>query len=193
MTDPNQQMQTIDPPKQGEDLTKWIERLMSPERPWLLAHADDGIVWGKLCPERRLITSHDLLSSISPRLQLLTLQQAYIFGEDGGEIRLWRVAGGWEARQILDSEDVIEEDLVLWGTQVVERFPQGFTHIREKRQQGMDHAVPIEVTDGDLAQRRLRLLVRHYVGYDPATGEAQITLSRLVKIHKLPGEDDETS
>ena len=47
--------------------------------------------------------------------------------------------------------------------------------------QGMRHAVPIDVTNEQLKQRRLRLRVRHYITYNN-DGEASVILSRLVQL-----------
>ena len=175
----------VSAPALAEDLVTWVEQQSSADRPWFLAHADDGVIWGRRNDDGRLITSRQLVPHISPPLRLLTLQQAFIFGEHGGEVRLWRAEDAWQARLVTDASDAepIDESQVLWGTEVVNRYPeQGFTHVRETRQQGLDHVVPIVVTLQQLEKRQLRLLVRHFIEYDEATGEARIGLSRLVKI-----------
>jgi CRISPR-associated protein (TIGR03984 family) len=100
-------------------------------------------------------------------------------------VRLWRGEDGWQARLITNASDAesIDETQVLWGTEVINNYPdQGFTHVRETRQQGLDHVVPLVVTPHQLANRQLRLLVRHFLEYDDATGEARLGLSRLVKV-----------
>jgi CRISPR-associated protein (TIGR03984 family) len=175
----------VSAPALDEDLVTWVEQQSSADRPWLLAHADDGVIWGRRNDDGRLITSHQLASHVSPPLRLLTIQQAFVFGERGGDVRLWRGEDGWQARLITDASDAesIDETQVLWGTEVINNYPdQGFTHVRETRQQGLDHVVPLVVTPHQLAHRQLRLLVRHFIEYNEATGEARLGLSRLVKV-----------
>ncbi len=172
-----------------ELLYQWLREQMNSERKWLLAHADDGVIWGRL-DASELITSHDIAPNISPELRLITLQQAFIFGWQD-EVRLWRDERGWLFYLINDSEetDYIDETQILWGTEVIE-FPEGsnsrgFTHLRESKQQGLDHVVPIEVINAQLRERRLKLRVRHFITRDDTTGEARITLSRLVSLETV--------
>jgi CRISPR-associated protein (TIGR03984 family) len=175
----------IDSPTSQEDIIEWIRDRMNAEMCWLLAHADDGVIWGRLTDDGKLVTSHDVAPHVSPVLRWLTLQQAFIFGKPG-EVRLWCDDTGWQARMTTDagaSADASDELQILWGTIVVESYPQDeFTHVRESRQYGMDHVVPVKVKNEDLDSRRLRLRVRHFIDYDEDTGEARIVLSRLVNI-----------
>jgi len=171
----------VDAPQPGGDLLSWLRGQMSAERKWLLAHADDGVIWGKW-DNGQVITSHDVAPDIAPPLRLVTLQQAFIFSEQD-EVRVWREDQGWLARRISDvgDEEPIPEEQVLWGDKVEETFrDKGFTHVREKKQGGMDHIVPIIVEQDDLDNRRLKLRVRHFIVCDKQTGEARIALSRLV-------------
>lgn len=170
-----------------DDLKQWLAKQMNAGRGWLLAHADDGVIWGRW-ESGELITSHDIASDISPELRLVTLQQAFLFGEQD-EVRLWREDESWCARRIDGRSDAggdkanecFDERQVLWGTEAhyIDRTRK-FTHVREKSQQGMDHVVPVVVDSDELRQRKLRLRIRHYFDYDSATGEARIALSRLV-------------
>jgi len=177
------------------ELMKWLGARMSRQRPWLLAHADDGVIWGRY-EDDQLITSHDIVPDISPELRIITLQQAFLFG-GRDEVRLWREDDQWLARRIngekdkewLDAKECFNEAQVLWGTEArhIDRDRQ-FTHVREKSQQGMDHVVPLIVEDADLENRALKLCVRHYFDYDKQTGEARIALSRLVGFGPIPRE-----
>lgn len=187
---PESTVETITPPGAEENVAEWIRKQMTPGRNFLLAHADDGVIWGKLTEKDKLVTSHDCDPNISPPLHNKTLQQAFIFGEQG-EVRLWRDGDQWRSCPITDDqrENTIEEAQIPWGTEVVKNYPHQFTHIREKRQHGMDHIVPIEVAEDDLQARRLRLLVRHFIRTDPHTGEARIALSRLVNIYVVPPQE----
>jgi len=171
------------PNPKDDNVRAWLASQMKPNRQWLLAYADDGVIWGKLTADQKLMTSNDIAPKISPELRWETLQQAYIFGKQG-EVRLWREGDDWQARLVIgdaDETDTIDEYHILWGTKA-EESKDGFTPVREVRQQGMDHLVPLEVITDALKERRLRLLVRHLIEYDEHSGEARITLSRLVNI-----------
>ena len=147
---------------------------------YLLAHADDGVIWGRI-DDDGLHTSSGIAPA-SPSLRTATLQQARIFGPSG-EVLLWHDDNGWRARLIADvpdnDDDVIDEDQILWGD-TVETVKDGFTLLREGAQ-GMRHAVPIVITAEQLKHHQLRLRVRHYIT-ENEDGEASITLSRLVQI-----------
>lgn len=176
-----------------QQLHDWIKRQMQDGRNFLLAHCYDGVIWGKRTADG-LVTSHEIAPSVSPRLRLATLQQLFVFGADidastwYGEARLWRGERGWEESLVTEKPkgEYIEEDQVLWGTEV-RRLDNthGFTHLREKQQQGMEQVVPIRVTEEELKQRRLKLRVWHFIERDRKTGEARIFLSRLVTVTVL--------
>lgn len=194
MTETTRLSEPVDPPQEGEDFLEWLSKQISDEPRWLLAHADDGVIWGRWNNDK-IITSHDVAPHISPELRLITLQQAFIFGEQD-EIRLWREGQGWRARRISAAHDAefLDEAHVLWGDEVVE-FPdgadgKGFTHVRETRQGGMDHIVPLVVTRQELRDRKLKLRVRHIITHDQTTGEARIALSRLVRV-EISQEDEQ--
>jgi CRISPR-associated protein (TIGR03984 family) len=146
---------------------------------YLLAHADDGVIWGRFDADG-LHTSHGIAPQ-SPPLREVTLQQCRLFGLMG-EMLVWRDSSGWRARLITDGADANEwydEDQVLWGTTVDPR-QDGFSLVSEGAQ-GMRHAVPTAVTEKDLADRQLRLRVRHYITYNE-DGEATVIVSRLVQL-----------
>lgn len=147
---------------------------------YLLAHADDGVIWGRV-DDDDLHTSYGIAPT-SPPLRSSTLQQARLFGP-AGELLLWRSDDGWRARFVADrgesTDDFVDEAQILWGD-TVEKTQDGFTLVREGSQ-GMRHAVPIAVTADQLVQRKLRLRVRHYITEND-DGEASITLSRLVQL-----------
>lgn len=171
-----------------QQLQEWITKRMQNGRNFLLAHCDDGVIWGRHS-DNKLLISHDLASALSPPLRLDTLQQLFVFGADEtikdwcGEARLWRGERSWEESIVTQNptRDCFDEDQVLWGTEVLDH-PQGFTRVREKQQQGLEQVVPVEVTEEQLQQRRLKLRVRHFIQRDDETGEARIYLSRLVKV-----------
>lgn len=150
---------------------------------WLLAHADDGVIWGELRADR-LHLSGDAFPAISPPLRAATLQQARLFGPQA-EILLWKDNGVWFGRLIRDDanevEDAFDETHLLWGTDVEAR-QDGFTLLREGKE-GLRHAPPLP----DDAQLPVRLQVRHYVAYD-ADGQAYIAYSRLRGIDAQGGK-----
>ncbi|WP_448542966.1 type III-D CRISPR-associated protein Csx19 [Roseiflexus sp.] len=147
---------------------------------YLLAHADDGVIWGRIDGDG-LHTSHGIAPA-SPPLRTATLQQARIFGPPG-EVLLWRDDDGWRARLVADvsdnDDDILGEDHILSGN-TVETVKDGFTLLHEGAQ-GMRHAVPIVITAEQLKHHQLRLRVRHYIT-ENEDGEASITLSRLVQL-----------
>src|SRR5205807_79238 len=79
---------------------KWLSQQMrTHELKYLLAHADDGVIWGRLDGEE-LITSHDLEPKYSPPLRVETLQMVRIFAPVG-ELLVWHdEAGAWAGRLI---------------------------------------------------------------------------------------------
>ncbi|MCX8024166.1 MAG: CRISPR-associated protein Csx19 [Thermanaerothrix sp.] len=151
---------------------------------WLLAHADDGVIWGEL-RAGVLCLSSSVFPYFSPPLRALTLQQTRLFGPRS-EILLWRDNGHLRARIIQDGigeeQDYYDEFHLLWGTEVEER-KNGFALLREGRE-GLRHAPPLP----DNAQPPISLKVRHYVAYD-ADGQAYIAYSRLVGFESQGGAE----
>jgi CRISPR-associated protein (TIGR03984 family) len=156
---------------------------------YLLAHADDGIIWGEFRGDDcKLVTSGD--DCVFPqlaKLRLCTLQQCRIFGEKG-EVMLWKVGQNWKARLIKDEHlseyDYIAEEQILWGTQSEGQPKKNFTLVSDGSQ-GLKHAVPLINIRFNNEQKNLyrpiRLVVHHYIDYDDS-GVARIYLSRLVDL-----------
>jgi len=149
---------------------------------WFLAHADDGVIWGRL-QDGQLVTSDTVFSEVSPPLRAITLQQARLFGEKA-EVRVWREGNRFQACRLEDQSsekcEAFDEQHILWGTQVEQR-KDGFTLVADGRQ-GLRHAVPLTLTDSALNDGHpLRLTVRHYLTYDEY-GQTRIVLSRLVAL-----------
>lgn len=191
----------IPAPESDAEVEKWLTAQMDEERQFLLAHADDGVIWGKWV-NGALRTSHEIAPDISPQLRGKTLQQAFVFGPKS-EIRLFRdELGEWTVREITDpasTNDYIIEWQILWGDTVVKGeapekdkkvdpvLQKEFTHVRYKKQQGLDQILPLEISPdqlNNLAEQpsgtRPRLRVHHFIEYDDCTGEGRIGLSRLV-------------
>lgn len=146
---------------------------------WLLAHADNGVIWGEL-RDQTLYLSCDAFGPEGLILKWETLQQARLFGP-AGELRVWPGPQGWQARLRCDDAgepcEYIEEQHLLWGTRAGETR-DGFTEVTEGSQ-GIIHTPPISVTPSE--KRRTALLVRHYISEDEA-GVARIVDSRLVEL-----------
>jgi len=145
---------------------------------WLLAHADDGVVWGKM-RDSRLWTSSTAFSEVSPPLSDLTLQQARLFGPDA-ELLLWRTDDGWRARIIREGageeRECYDELYLLWGDHISER-QDGFIVLEHS--EGLRHAPPVAADE----EPPFALRVRHYLGYDD-DGQAHVLFSRLVALMK---------
>lgn len=193
------------------DASDWLQQKASEHGlKFLLAHADDGLIWGKL-KDNQLITSRDVLQQVAsndeinaalevcPPLRLTTLQQARLFSEQA-ELFLWRDGDGvWQARTIkdaqdenLDWEEYFDEPQLLWGTHGYP-LPEGFTLLRDGSQ-GLRHALPLplELSEhgrvlGENGQsKRVRLTVRHYLNRD---GFARVVASRLVGFDSFNEEE----
>lgn len=169
------------------DLRIWFQGQNSVGKSaWFIAHADDGVIWGRI-QDGRLVTSDSAFPSVSPPLRAITLQQARIFGQNA-EVRIWRDNTGFKACRLVDQpnndSEAIEEANILWGTQIKGKA-NGFSLVSDGRQ-GLNHAVPIDIPEeafkakGKMT-RPLRLEIRHYLTYDE-DGQARISLSRLVNL-----------
>lgn len=186
------------------DLKKWLEEKNANEKigaEFLLAHAEDGVIWGKFDAAGNLITSFE--ASKDPKYAALikgwgraklrkeTLWQARIFGADA-ELYLWRDGDNqFHARVIYDKgapasateplakfQDAFDEPQILWGTDAQE-LDYGFTLMTDGAQ-GMRHAAPKSVaTVEDESKRPLRLVVRHYLADEDF---ARVAASRLVRV-----------
>jgi CRISPR-associated protein (TIGR03984 family) len=175
----------------NDELKTWLS---NSNLTYLLAHADDGVIWGRF-DNGKLTTANEVFTKPDfnfPELRRETLQQCRIFSKEA-EVMLWKVGQRWQFREIkndkkaehLDPVDP-DENQILWGTQV-EKEIKGFTLVSDGSQ-GLRHAVPLfnikeKFEDG---KRPLRLTVRHYIKYDEDTGVARIYLSRLVNLFCTP-------
>ncbi len=172
------------------DVRSWLREMAGQYKlNWLLAHADDGVIWGENRADA-LVTSHEAAPDTSPPLRTATLQQARLFSISG-ELLLWRDDDGdWKASLIRearsnerpDYEESIDEWRILWGTEACPAV-NGFSRLNDGGQ-GLRHAVPIEIAGVfNESGRPLRLQVRHYVTEDEL-GFARIAASRLVNLRQ---------
>jgi len=186
------------------DVHAWLEntnRVGNIRAEFLLAHAEDGVIWGKFDTAGNLITSFeaskdpkyaDLIKGWGrAKLRKETLWQARIFGADA-ELFLWRDGDNqFHARVIYDKgapasaieplakfQDAFDEPQILWGTDA-QKLDNDFTLMTDGAQ-GMRHAVPKRVvTVEDESKRPLRLMVRHYLADEDF---ARVAASRLVSV-----------
>lgn len=181
-----------------KSLENWLIKQASDyQLSYLLAHADDGVIWGKFqLKEGNNSNNYILKTSENPQLRLPTLQQCRIFGETG-EILLWNSNNQWNARlisqtkisQLLQNQEIgfIPENQILWGTQG--KINGDFTLLSDGTQ-GLRHSVPIIVEEKYFSPnkkelyRPVRLKVHHYFNYDN-DGLARIFTSRLVSLIKV--------
>jgi len=193
MTKPD--CQELDFKEGPEELKPWLEaQAKKYQLQYLLAHAEDGVIWGRFddgkltTPEKVFYPSE--YKVYLPKLRLLTLQQCRIFGKNA-EVMLWKVSQNWRARVIKDQaipkNDYLCEHQILWGTKQETEPKNGFTLVSDGSE-GLKHAVPLVVEASYFSKetlyRPIRLEVKHYFSYD-SDGVAQIFLSRLVSLNKV--------
>jgi len=147
---------------------------------WLLAHADNGIIWGELRDDT-LHLSSEAFGPAELRLDAATLQQARLFGKLG-ELRVWQGPNGLLAYALRDGAgepaDFIDEAYLLWGWAANPPVTsKGFIELVEGRQ-GITHAPPLSAAPSE--QQRASLLVRHYLVEAQDSGAVRVVDSRLV-------------
>jgi CRISPR-associated protein (TIGR03984 family) len=162
----------------------------------LLAHADDGVIWGRVA-SGQLVLSGQAFPDVSPLLRASTLQQVRLFGEQA-ELLVWRDGDGeWLARLLRDEKDVsddqwcLDECQLLWGDHEAGESVDGFTLVADG-QQGLRHAVPLPARDilfGPPGWHPLRLKVRHYLARDE-DGMLVIVQGRLVELQVEEWKED---
>jgi len=163
-----------------EDIIKAIQdQIPSSSYRYLLAHCDDGVIWGRI-ENGQLTTSEAAFPLLSPPLRAETLWEARLFGKSA-ECYFWRDGIEWKQRVITDvaqgtAGEYFDEQYMLWGTDQDGDPQKGFYPVREM-DTGVRHAPPVEM----VARRSIWLKVRHYLAYDDQ-GAVFIKLSRLVDL-----------
>lgn len=192
-----------------EALRAWLEeQAKAHDLTTLLAHADDGVIWGEV-RNGKLHLSHGAFPKISPPLRPLSLQQARLFGPNA-ELLVWRDDRVWRARLLQDERvetgcEYFDEEQWLWGDrwEVREDNPNDCFTLVSEGAEGRRHAVPLNVANtayfdhADIDAGRwhpLRLVVRHYLAEDP-DGVVYVARSRLVKLcaEERPAPEQEKS
>lgn len=169
-----------------DSLKAWLaEKAKEYQLTTLLAHADNGVVWGKV-DDGTLVTACEVFKQMGfPSLDWQTLQQARLFGPEA-ELLLWRVDDQWQARLVQENEGqavtFYDEFQMLWGTYWKGQC-QGFTLVTDGGNRHR-HAPPINAPEEMFPgknQRPLRLQTRHYLTI-AEDGLHRVLLSRLVKL-----------
>lgn len=163
-----------------EDLRNWlVDKSLKHNLLYLLAHADDGVIWGRIDKNSGFVNSGDFFKEVVVQLRPHTLQQARLFGP-AGELLIWFDGEKFSARLIADEQEkpdhAYEETHWLWGEGMESR--DNFTLMHEGRQ-GLHHAPPVENAKGF----RVGMRVRHYIEYDDF-GQAYVVNSRLIDFDK---------
>jgi CRISPR-associated protein (TIGR03984 family) len=195
----------------ADDPITWLSKKMQDHQlKYLLAHADDGVIWGRL-DGQKLSTSNEVASEISPPLRMETLQMVRVFAP-AGELLVWRNEDGkWSGRLITEITEpnatnkqaskpntesaqsapidewaeAFDEQQILLGTKAVS-LDKGF-YLMSEGAQGLLHAVPLYPVDIGEQHRTLRLVVRHYLKEDEY-GFTRVNASRLVNLLLEPKE-----
>ena len=180
----------------GDRISDWLESMSSAhDFRWMLAHADDGIIWGRFDQGRLVLSSDAALGdseaeAVCPPLRTITLQRLRAIGQNA-EVYLWRDGGEFKGRLIKNrsSSDgsvsslsrCIDEKHILWGTTARE-LKDEFSLLTEEGL-GIKQVIPLK-HNGSLRGDRVtpRLHVRQYLEQDADTGAVRILTGRLVDL-----------
>lgn len=158
---------------------------------WLLAHADDGVIWGRVADKQLQMSGEaEHFPEVSPPLRAITLQQVRLFGPQA-ELLMWRTETGWQARLIVDEDGEpvksYDEAHMLWGNARQPESTADFTLVADG-EMGHHHALPLPTSGAQFSRherpyRPFRLAVRHYLSQDEASGLLRVSLSRLCDLY----------
>jgi CRISPR-associated protein (TIGR03984 family) len=196
-----------------DDLIGWLAKQANTHKlTYLLAHATDGVIWGRVDENGTLYTSHQAVKADKPDnidwnnwdnyriktsknslppLRGETLQQARLFSE-AAELYIWRDGDGeWNGRWLRDAaegetpdwSESFDEPQLLWGTHGT-RLEHGFT-LLEDGAQGLYHAVPLALQLNEQTNGELKQSVQLNIRHYLAydeQGQAFVAVSRLVEV-----------
>ena len=149
---------------------------------YLLAFADDGLIWGVVDKNHQLILSsnEEAFPQISPELNDDTLWEARLFSPKA-EWYVWKTDQGWRSREIADGEgtaiEAFDETYHLWGTNAGSQAARKGFYLAEEIGTGIHHTPPKPLQ----GRHSLKLMIRHYLDYDPE-GAVLVKYSRLVDL-----------
>lgn len=163
---------------------------------YMLIHADDGVLWGRI-DSGQLVTPRvsdpSQPDEWTPNLRSITIQQCRVFSRRG-ELFIWREAEGvWKGRLLIENGGAYrprEKKAILYGSRIVAcPVPQGFTAIIEPGV-GMRQIVPLQVPEDALKEDhrdfkddwRVVLTAVEYLSEDE-DGQVMIICSRLKAIN----------
>jgi CRISPR-associated protein (TIGR03984 family) len=169
------------PPDLHQNFSAWLsQQIQKYNLRWLLAHADDGVIWGEMRQDGLHLSSKQF-PEVSPSLRFITLKEARLFNENA-EMHLWSDGKTWKGTLIKEEDgseaECYDESYLLWGTKKGET-KDGFTLVYQGVE-GLCHAPPVSIDDG--VQFQINIGVRHFLNYDP-DGQAYIAFSRLVSLY----------
>lgn len=149
---------------------------------WLLAHCDDGVVWGKYEGGWRFGSDY---FDICPRVSETNLIEMRVFGDDR-ELLIWRTEEGLKGRLLKDKAPLPkdaptrwdDEKRILAGNKFI-ASRGGFTRIGTSS--GAEQVVPLELSRTD---NTCYLKVRNYFEQDSETGAVRVAVTRLISLEK---------
>lgn len=153
-------------------------------RMWMLAFADDGIIWGRVS-DGTLRTSPDHGDWRCPRLRPRTLWRLHLFGESG-ELRMQRAGNEFRAEWLAEDADpeasYLDELRLLIGQEVPTPGealpgPPEPDFVLARGMAGEIHTPPLSLPE---MRRRSALRVRHFLHADPDTGMLRVHDTRIV-------------
>jgi len=159
---------------------------------WALGHCDDGVTWGRYdlgvsCWR----FGNRFFADVSPAIRRESLQELRIFGANT-EVLIWRTETRFRGRALLDNDPPADrnntsdplrpsdESRILRGDRVSATAELGFSRITDRA--GAEQVIPISVTDLQLQERLVRVVVRHYYEQDCESGAVRIFATRLVEL-----------
>jgi len=159
----------------------WLTQHLPGESSFVLAHAIDGVNWGRI-ENSNISFSHEVAPSIAPPPRVEMLQQLRVFNEMW-EWFFWHDGQYWQQRIIDErtadiSKPAIDEDHLVWGT-LADSERAGYSVLSDGAQ-GLRHVVPLAAPNM-FPTKRVVLQVRHYIDEQP-NGVQFIALSRLVHL-----------
>jgi CRISPR-associated protein (TIGR03984 family) len=174
------------PPDIDQNFPAWLsQQFQGHNLRWLLAYADDGVIWGEMRQDG-LHLSSEQFPEISPSLRYITFKEARLFSENA-EIHLWKDGDKWQCILIRDGEGseakCYDESYLLWGTNK-QKTADGFTVVYQGSE-GLCHAPPVSIDD--IYRFTIKIKVRHFLNCD-SDGQAYIAFSRLVSLYCSRGE-----